>query len=104
MAQFRGLGRTINYTVSGSAVAAGTAVTVGTLVGIAEVGGPVGAVISLTIDGVFEFVAAGAVTQGAAVYLNSNGKVTTTSQDNTALGVAVTAAAAVNDAVLVKIN
>lgn len=103
MAQFRGVGRTINHVVAGSAVAAGDAVVVGTLVGVAESGGPVGAKIALTIEGVFEFVAAAAITAGAVVYLTAEGKATTASSGNTKMGVAVSGAET-GAAVLVKLN
>jgi len=102
MARFVALGKTMNYT-SESALVAGAVVAAGTVIGIAEAGCAAGAACALTIEGVFEFVASSTITQGAAVYLDSNGKATTTAGENTALGVALTAATT-GASVNVKIN
>ena len=100
---YRRKGEKIDYTCIG-AVAVGDVVQVGTIFGVAEAAGAVGDVISLTTVGVFELTAAGAIIQGAAVYLSS-GKVTSTQPSGaTAVGVAWSAASAANELVLVKIN
>lgn len=99
-------GERLNYINStGSTIAAGTAVVVGNIVGIAEVAIPSGTKPgALTVEGVFTFEASSEVTQGALVYLDSNGKVTTTATSNTLLGVAWTAASASGKPVDVRIN
>lgn len=100
---YRRKGEKIDYTCTG-AVAVGDVVQVGTIFGVAEAAGAVGDVIALTTVGVVELTAAGAITQGAAVYLSS-GKVTSTQPSGaTAVGVAWSAASAAGEPVLVKIN
>lgn len=100
---YRRKGDRMDYTCI-AAVSAGDVVLVGSIYGVAEAAGAVGDVIALTTVGVFELTAAGAITQGAAVYLSS-GKVTSTQPSGaTAVGVAWSAASAANEPVLVKIN
>lgn len=103
MARFVALGKTMNYT-SENALVAGALVAAGKVVGVAEAGCAAGATCALTIEGVFACEAAGAITQGAAVYLDASGKVTTTASGNTAMGKALTAASGAGETVNVKIN
>lgn len=100
MAQFIRIGKKMDYIPTSADLAVGAVVTVGAVIGVAEVGGIQNKKCSLTIEGVFDFVADGAINQGAAVYL-VGGKAKATGE--VALGKAMTAAA--NGAtVLVKIN
>lgn len=103
---FRRKGNKIDY-VCTAAVACGDVIKLASgIVGVAEVGGIQNEEIALTVSGVFEFATDGAaITQGALVYLKSDGKVSATKGSNTLIGVAWSSAAATSDAtVLVKIN
>ena len=55
-------------------------------------------------DGIVMVEAAGAITSGAAVYADANGKATATEGTAGAAGIAITAAAAAGELVAVKIN
>lgn len=100
---YRRKGDRMDYTCAAD-VSAGDVVLVGSIYGVAEAGGATGDVIAVSTVGVFELTAAGAITQGAAVYLSS-GKVTSTQPSGaTAVGVAWSAASAAGAPVLVKIN
>lgn len=103
---FRRKGNKIDY-VCTAAVACGDVIKLASgIVGVAEVGGIQNEEIALTVSGVFEFATDGAaITQGALVYLKSDGKVSATKGSNTLIGVAWSSAAATSGAtVLVKIN
>lgn len=105
-AVFRRKGDKIDY-VCTAAVACGDVIKLASgIVGVAEVGGIQNEEIALTVSGVFEFATDGAaITQGALVYLKSDGKVSATKGSNTLIGVAWEAAAATSGAtVLVNIN
>lgn len=105
-AVFRRKGDKIDY-VCTAAVACGDVIKLASgIVGVAEVGGIQNEEIALTVSGVFEFATDGAaITQGALVYLKSDGKVSATKGSNTLIGVAWSSAAATSGAtVLVKIN
>lgn len=102
MAKFIQNGKTIDYAAE-IAVAAGEAVKIGdNFHGVADRAIPAGATGALTVEGVYEFVADGAITLGSKVYLSS-GKASATSADGACLGVAVSAAAS-GEGVLVKLN
>lgn len=103
---FRRKGDKIDY-VCTAAVACGDVIKLASgIVGIAEVGGVENEEIALTVSGVFEFATdSAAITQGALVYLKSDGKVSATKEGNTLIGVAWSKAEATSGAtVLVKIN
>lgn len=105
-AVFRRKGDKIDY-VCTAAVACGDVIKLASgIVGVAEVGGIQNEEIALTVSGVFEFATDGAaITQGALVYLKSDGKVSATKGSNTLIGVAWEAAEATSGAtVLVNIN
>lgn len=55
-------------------------------------------------DGIVMIEAAGAIASGAAVYADANGKATTTSGAGGVAGVAITAAAAANELIAVKVK
>lgn len=105
-AVFRRKGDKIDY-VCTAAVECGDVIKLASgIVGIAEVDGIQNELIALTVSGVFEFATDGAaITQGALVYLKSDGKVSATKGSNTLIGVAWSSAEATSGAtVLVKIN
>lgn len=105
MAKFVKVGETLTYanTADGAtAITAGSPVLVGNIYGIAEAPIAINATGALAIEGVFAFTSSAAITQGAMVYLDSDGKVTTSGTH--ALGVAMTAASASGKEVFVKIN
>lgn len=90
---YRRNGDKLHYTAT-AAVAPGDVIKVGGIVGVAEAGGAAGELIALTVKGVFELATDGkAITQGALVYLDANGKATATAGD-ILLGTAWDAAAA----------
>lgn len=100
-AVFRRNGDKIDYSCTGD-VAAGDIIKLPSgLVGVAEAGGAVGDVIALTMRGVFELNSAGAIAQGALVYLTSEGKATATKGT---IGTAWAAAAAGSTRALVALN
>lgn len=104
MARFYQKGEKFNYTCS-AAVGYHEVVISGALIGIASKAGASGDVIVCEADGVFELTkAAGAITQGAQVYLDSDKKVTTTAEGNTLCGIAWAAAKSDDTTCLVKIN
>ena len=101
-AVFRRNGDKIDYSCTGD-VAAGDIIKLPSgLVGVA--GGAAGDVIALTMRGVFELNSAGAIAQGALVYLTSEGKATATKGTNTLIGTAWAAAAAGSTRALVALN
>lgn len=103
-AVFRRNGDKIDYSCTGD-VAAGDIIKLPSgLVGVAEAGGATGDVIALTMRGVFELNSAGAIAQGALVYLTSEGKATATKGTNTLIGTAWAAAAAGSTRALVALN
>ena len=97
----------MDYTTT-AAVTAGVPIVVGKVVGIPNVTAAAnadGTLVSLACEGVYELPkATGAITQGAAVYLTKDGKITTTDTGNTLAGVAWTAAQSADATVMVKIN
>ncbi|MBQ9369029.1 MAG: DUF2190 family protein [Victivallales bacterium] len=96
-------GTRINYT-AGSDIAAGTPVKIANgLYGIADRDIANGETGALTIEGVYRFTAAGAITTGTPVYLSS-GKVTSSAGEGTCIGVALEAATQDGDEILVKLN
>lgn len=107
MADYFQRGESLDYTNGTSnKIEAGDVVVFGTKIGVAGCDIVPGAVGSIHVEGVFAFEkATGAITAGAAVYWDAtNGKITTTSTDNTLAGFAVAAAASGDATVLVKIN
>lgn len=87
---FIGDGRKISYTVpGGQSVAAGALVAVGNIVGVAESEGSAAEVITLSLDGIWEFDAAAAITAGDRVYRSGATAVNKTNT-NPFVGVAIT--------------
>lgn len=100
-------GRTIPYTPSGAAVAAGAIVLLGTRLGIAINDIADGALGTLAIEGNFSMPKATgeAWTLGASLYWdNTNKKLTTTSSGNTLNSIATKAAASGDTTGEAKIN
>lgn len=99
-------GDVLTYTNTGEeTVAAGTPVVVGDRVGVALVNIAPDESGSVAVDEVFSLdKVAGAIAQGADVYLASNAKITTTSTDNVKAGFAFRAAADAALTVDVKLN
>lgn len=76
-------------------IASGAPVVMGAVVGVALSDIATGETGSVQIEGVWNLpkVSAGAIAQGAKVYLTPGGSITTTSSDNTYAGFAAAAAA-----------
>lgn len=92
-----------------AAVTHNVPVVVGTVIGIPNVDFAASTethLVTLECEGVFEIAktAAEAITQGAKVYITSDGDITATAESNTAAGVAWEAAAADDATIMVKIN
>lgn len=86
---FVGDGRVLNYVVpSGQTVAAGALVAVGNIVGVAQTEGAAGETVVLSLDGLWEFDAAVAITAGDRVY-RSSGTAVNKTDTNPFVGVAV---------------
>lgn len=72
-------GRTLNYVVpSGQSVAAGALVAIGNIVGVAQTEGAAGETVVLSLDGIWEFNAAVAITAGDRVFRASGTSVNKT--------------------------
>lgn len=95
MQNFVQTGDVINYTVSGSAVAAGDVVVIGRLVGVAVSGGAVGAMIAVKLCGVFALAknTGFTIAQGDKLYWNTSSKYITKTATDVPLGTAFAAAA-----------
>ena len=107
MADYFQRGESLHYTNgTNNKIEAGDVVVFGTKIGVAGCDIAPGAAGSIHVEGVCAFEkATGAITAGAAVYWDAtNGKITTTSTNNTLAGFAVAAAASGDATVLVKIN
>lgn len=105
MAMFYQAGEKINYKVTGTSVAYHELITIGAIVAVTTRAAQVGEVVACDAVGVFQMdKAAGAIEQGAKVYLDSDNKITTTAESNTYCGVAWEAAANSDTVCLVKIN
>lgn len=104
-AKFVQLGESIDYTPV-AAVSAGDVVFVGSLACIAKLDIPAGQLGALATVGVYDIVkATGAIDKGAVVYWDAtNNNVTTTSTDNTRIGIAIEAAASGDATARVLIN
>lgn len=88
-----------------AATPAGTPVKVAAdFYGIAIRDIPANAVGAVSVEGVFSAPAADAITAGAAVYLDTTGKLTATSATGTKVGIALTAATSAGDIVQVHLN
>jgi len=101
-------GWSVDYTPS-SAVEAGDVVVQGELVGIAKADIAADALGALAVEGVFDFPkdtgSADAITAGANVYWDAGNEVaTTTVGSNKLIGKVITAAAAADATVRVKLN
>lgn len=104
MAHFIQEGNHIDHTPV-AAVTAGSPVKLGpNFYGIAERAIAAGAKGAVSVKGVYSFTSSSAVTIGAVVYLDADGKITTTAATGTIIGRAVTAASAAESTVLVRIN
>lgn len=107
MATYIQKGDVIDYVNSGAAkIAAGDIVTIGNRIGIAGTDIAVGATGTLALEGVFEIPkATGAVTVGAVLYLDANGKATATKGDlTTVIGIAIAAAESADTVVRAKLG
>ena len=91
---YESVGEVIQATAAAD-LASGAPVAVGSLVGVALTNIASGETGSVQIAGVFSLpkASAGAIAQGAKVYLTSGGIITTTASGNTAAGFAESAAA-----------
>ena len=99
-------GDKIDYKNSGSTVIeSGEIVAFGSMVGIAGMDIPVGAIGTLVLSGVFKMPkATGAITAGAKVYYDAAaGNITETASSNTPAGIAVAAAGSSDADVLVRL-
>jgi predicted RecA/RadA family phage recombinase len=98
-------GKTIQHTVSGTAVKSGEIVLVGDIAGVAVAGGTDGDTIALAVEGVYCLPkATGAIAAGKKVYLVAADKtVTATATSNTFIGYAWEPAAAGDATVNVKL-
>lgn len=106
MARFVMHGDVIPFTNGGTARAAGEMLKVGQIVGMTTHPVAANAVGSLQIEGVVEAeknAASDDITAGAAVYLNSTDKITTTASGNTFAGHAAAASGNGPANVLVKL-
>jgi predicted RecA/RadA family phage recombinase len=101
-------GKTIQYTVTGTAVKGGDVIVVGDLAGVAVTHGAIGETITLAIEGVYSLPkGAGAIDQGKKAYVNVTAGVTTivgTATGNTFIGYAWSDAAAPDATVDVKLS
>lgn len=97
-------GRAIDYAATTKAVAGGDLVVLSGMVAVACADIPAGEVGACEVTGVFELAkASGAISQGAPVYVNTQGKITATASDTFA-GVVWRAAASGDATVEVCIN
>ncbi|USE38935.1 DUF2190 family protein [Endozoicomonas sp. SCSIO W0465] len=97
-------GKTIEFTAAAD-VASGSAVVVGTVVVVAISTVLSGELAVGMTDGVFDLPkGTGAITQGAKVYLKSDGTITATASGNTAAGTCWSAAADSDTSIAVKLN
>ncbi len=97
-------GDTMDVTLAADA-ASGDPIAVGNKVVVALEDGLSGAAITAKTTGVFELPkVAGAITQGADVYLTSAGEITVTATDNTLAGYAYQAAASGDATVYVTLK
>ena len=106
MTNFIQQGDTLTVTAPYDVLSGGGAL-VGTIFGVAANDAKSGATdLELTVEGVFDLPkAAGAVTQGAAIHWDDTNKVaTTTSTNNTKIGVATQAAASGDATARVRLN
>ena len=107
MATYIQKGDVIDYTNGTAAkINAGDIVAIGNRIGIAGTDIAVGAVGTLVLEGVFEIPkATGAITVGAELYLDGDGKATATKgQLTTVIGIAVTAAVSADETVKAKLG
>ena len=83
----------------------GDPIIVGKKVVIAAIDGEIGDDITTNTCGVWQLPkAAGAIEQGANVYLTGDGEITTTDTDNTLAGYAYAGAASGDDSIMVNIG
>lgn len=101
---FRRYGDKIDYKCTATVAPGDIIKLAGGLVGVAEAGGLEDDIIALTMRGVFEVESTGAIAQGAAVYLTTEGKVTATKGSNTLIGTCWATAASTDTRALVAIN
>ena len=101
---FRRNGDKMDYKCTATVAPGDVIKLAGGLVGVAEAGGLKNDIIALTMRGVFELNSAGAIAQGAAVYLTTDGKATATKGTNTFIGTCWAAAGSSDTRALVAIN
>lgn len=99
-------GKTIDYTVTGTAIKSGDVRMVEDLAGVAVTDGEVDDIIAMNVTGVYELKkGAGAIKQGQKVYVDAGGTgIVATNTGNKLAGTAWEAAAAGDTTVLVKLN
>ncbi len=92
-------------TTAAAAVTSGDPVIVGDMTGVAANDAAIGETLVLNLHGVYRLAkVAGAIAQGAKVYLTSGGNITTTASGNTLVGRAFKAAANDDETVDVKLT
>lgn len=104
MAHFIQEGNYIDHTPVAAVTAGSPVQLVANIYGIAERAIAAGEKGAVSVKGVYRFTSSSAVTIGAAVYLDADGKITTTAATGTRIGRAVTAASAADKDVDVLLN
>lgn len=99
-------GKTIDYTVAGSAIKSGEIRMLEDLAAVAVTDGEVDDIIAMNVTGVYELPkGSGAIKQGQKVYVDATaGNITTTATGNKPAGMAWETAGAAATTVLVKLN